>query len=216
MTNAIAISELGFAVGYTSGSTLNVGRALANGGPNAGIFAGLCATYTAAGFASGLAGSRCDDVFEGRTSPGLLLSAVLLVVGAVAKRKFGLSLLALQLWSFSQGLQNAVTTTFSAGPIRSTHTAGGMTDSGIILGQWLRASFCGRTPPSLRKVILTFVSILSFAAGGFAGGRAYPRWGMQAAVVPAGMLAAAATVMPIVIASTSQLHLEQSKKKMER
>lgn len=218
MTNALSLTELGYAVGYTSGATMNVGRSIASGASNVALLGGTCIAYTGAGVIAGLFGSKCDDLFEGRISPGLLISAACLAAGTAVRRKLGKekAWLALLLWAFSQGLQNAVTSGFSSAAIRTTHTAGGMTDVGISLGQWVRACCSGKVPASLRKSILTTVTILSFAVGGFAGGLTQPRYGIQAGIIPAGALAAAATVLPAAIApaATAEDATEDEKKKI--
>lgn len=47
---------------------------------------------------AGLGGSACDGdhIFEGRTSPGMLLSSVMLVLGALIKRNLNHTTLCMQ------------------------------------------------------------------------------------------------------------------------
>uniref|UniRef100_A0A7S0AMI7 DUF1275 domain protein n=1 Tax=Pyrodinium bahamense TaxID=73915 RepID=A0A7S0AMI7_9DINO len=192
MVNGIALVELGSPPGYTSGTTMNMGRML---GVDSKKFFALWLTYISGGFVAGYGNYDGDAFVEGRYSPALLCSAMLLALGAVMKKSN--AFLALQLMSFSQGLQNAITSKFSSVPIRSTHTAGGMTDAGLVLGQYFRALSEGRAAPALRKTLLTLCTVLSFAVGGF-GSRFAQKWfGIQGAFIPAALVAVMAVASPM-------------------
>ncbi|MCT9872543.1 DUF1275 domain-containing protein, partial [Paenarthrobacter aurescens] len=43
--------------------------------------------------------------------------------------------------SLLMGIHNSTSTQLSSGRVRSTHVTGTLTDAGIALGSWLRASF---------------------------------------------------------------------------
>jgi len=113
--------------------------------------------------------------------------------GAGSKSIFGLKSLALLLLSFSQGLQNGITSRFSGLALRTTHMTGALTDAGLILGQWVRARYHGKEPPSLRKPKLFLLCVLSFAAGGFIANLLRKVLGTSAALVPASLLALVAS-----------------------
>eukprot|EP00928_Gymnodinium_smaydae_P088471 TRINITY_DN72555_c0_g1_i1.p1 TRINITY_DN72555_c0_g1~~TRINITY_DN72555_c0_g1_i1.p1 ORF type:complete len:267 (+),score=50.27 TRINITY_DN72555_c0_g1_i1:83-802(+) len=200
IVNGVALFELGAPVGYTSGHCVNLGRFLASGDAAASKIAGAVGMYYAGGILAGAAGAECDSIFEGRASLSMLLSAVLLAVGTLAKRSLNRPVLTMQVWALSQGLLNAIATRFSATPLRATHTAGGQTDAAITLGQALVALKDGRSPPALRKVALNAVCCLGMIFGGFAAGRGHKRWGSLTALVPAAMLALTATALPRAIA----------------
>lgn len=71
------------------------------------------------------------------------------------------------------GLHNATSTQLSGGRIRSTHVTGTLTDAGIALGSWLRASISRREAadrPVHRALLSThLVTITSFLSGCIAG-----------------------------------------------
>jgi len=211
--NGVAVYELGTPVGYTSGPCVNLGRFLATGDAVAPNIAGIVGMFSAGGFVAGLTGSACDGdaIFEGRMSPGMLFSAFLLVVGAYIKKHFNRPYLVCQLWAFSQGLMNGVSSRFSAAPIRATHTAGGQTDAALSLAQAVIAVSKGQTPPPLRKLMLNAVCCFGMIFGGFAAGRTHKRWGALTALIPAAALAFSGSVLPALIAPKEEEQEDASK-----
>jgi hypothetical protein len=194
MVNGIALVELGSPPGYTSGTTMNMGRMLGIDGKK---FIALWCTYIGGGIVAGYTNLDGDAFVEGRFSPGLLLSAIILAAGAMLKKSYNNTFMALQLMSFSQGLQNAITSKFSAVPIRSTHTAGGMTDAGIMIGNYVRAVQDGRATPAMRKTMLTLCTVLSFAVGGLGSRFAQKNLGILGTFLPAGLVALMAVASPM-------------------
>jgi len=192
MVNGIALVEMGSPPGYTSGTTMNMGRML---GIDSKKFIVHWITYISGGVVAGYGNYDGDAFVEGRVSPGLLFSAILLAIGASMKSSN--AFVAFQLMAFSQGLQNAMTSKFSAVPIRSTHTAGGMTDVGLVLGQFLRALKEGRATPAMKKTLLTLCTILSFAIGGFGSRFAQKRFGVKGLYLPAALTALMAIASPM-------------------
>jgi len=158
-------------------------------------------TFISGGIVAGYTDLDGDAFVEGRYSPGLMVSAIFLAAGAVAKHSFGSAFWCLQLMAFSQGLQNAITSKFSSVPIRSTHTAGGMTDCGLVIGAWLRAFKEGRATPAMRKTILTLCTILSFAVGGFGSRFAQRKFGVLGAFLPAALVALMSVASPMAALS---------------
>eukprot|EP00438_Fugacium_kawagutii_P006764 Skav201389 [mRNA] locus=scaffold296:71718:84763:+ [translate_table: standard] len=152
----IAVVELTTPVGYTSGGCVNAGAsrpaAVSRARWTSGRFyaAGdmkqgskvlaMCTLYYAGGrLLAGIWPKGCDGdlVFEGKTSPGMLFSSLLVLLGIWLKRhrERPRPTLAMQCWALSQGLMNATSSSFSAAPMRSTHTAGGQTDAAMSLGK---------------------------------------------------------------------------------
>lgn len=196
LVNGLALVELGSAVGSTSSTTMNMGRMLGLDGGRK--FTALWATFIGGSMFAGA--NKFDDgdaLVEGRFSPGLLLSALLIAVSALVKKKYNHALAALSILSFSQGLQNAITSSFSSVPIRSTHTAGGMTDSSLVLGHYIRAVIRGEATPALRKSMLTMITVLSFALGGFSSRFAQRRFGISGMLLPAAAVALLSTASPL-------------------
>mmetsp|Transcript_270 Transcript_270/g.370 ORF Transcript_270/g.370 Transcript_270/m.370 type:complete len:242 (+) Transcript_270:56-781(+) len=205
VVNGIALSELGSPVGYTSGACVNGGRFLAQGNmANWWKTFGAAINFYSAGILAGVTGSSCDSVFEGHISFGMLLSASLLALGTLCKRNLNRPILALQLWAFSQGLLNAITTKFSAVPIRATHTAGGMTDAALTIGQTFVAMSKGQKVPSMRKVVLNAVCCVAFTVGGFGSVRSLGKVGSLAGYQCAAALAASAVVLPPILSLRSE------------
>jgi len=202
MLNGVAVYELGTPVGYTSGPCVNAGRFLAVGDAAAKKILGICTLFYAGGILAGLGGKACegDHIFEGRASPGMLLSSAMLVLGALVKRNLNHPTLCMQIWALAQGLMNGISSRFSAVPLRGTHTAGGQTDSGITIAQALIALRHGRAAPCMRKVIINAVCCFGMVFGGFLAGRTHKRWGVMTSLIPAGALAFSATLLPKVIA----------------
>lgn len=211
MLNGVAVVELGSPVGYTSGPCVNLGRFIASGDAAAARIAGVISMYYAGGIIVGLTGSECDALFEGRMSKGMLFTAALLALGVYVKRNLTRPILAMQIWALSQGWTNAISSKFSAGPIRATHTAGGQTDAAISIGQAIIALRDGKTPPSMRKVMLNAICCAGLCLGGYAAGKTHKKWGTLTALVPAAALALTATVLPAVI-STSAKEEDECKK----
>jgi len=155
MVNVFAVMELGTVVAHQSGNISAVGR-MAGDLQNtaAARFLGIVLAYTFGSAVIGVSGCEGDAVFEGRPSNGLLGSAVAVATGAVLRYSGLNTIMTLLIWSFSQGLQNGVTSQFSSGPLRTTHMTGVFTDSGLILGKWVRAWKKGADTPNLRKPII--------------------------------------------------------------
>ncbi|KHJ69239.1 membrane protein [Pantoea rodasii] len=82
------------------------------------------------------------------------------------------------------GLHNATSTQLSGGRVRSTHVTGTLTDAGMALGSWLRASFSRREAadaPVHRALLSThLVTIVSFLSGCVAGYFLFVRFGFNA------------------------------------
>jgi len=201
MLNGISVLEVGTAVGYTSGAAVNAGRFLAKGDVSSRKILGICAMFYLGGLLAGLGEDLCDGdhVFEGRASPGMLLSSALVVLGTYAKRQLKRPVLTMQLWALSQGVMNGVSSRFSACPIRGSLVAGGQTDSALALASALLAWRRGLAPPPLRKVALNAVSCLGLLVGGLLSVPAHRRLDTRAALVPAGALAFSATLLPKMI-----------------
>ena len=102
-------------------------------------------------------------------------------------------------WAFAQGIQNGITRRCSSLPICTTHFTGYLTDVGVGLGLWTRAQADGAEPPTLLKVLLFAAGIFFFGLGGVAAMETHPKWGAQAALVPAAIMAAVAGgLIPVI------------------
>eukprot|EP00658_Telonema_sp_P-2_P034147 TRINITY_DN24952_c0_g2_i1.p1 TRINITY_DN24952_c0_g2~~TRINITY_DN24952_c0_g2_i1.p1 ORF type:complete len:336 (+),score=47.09 TRINITY_DN24952_c0_g2_i1:72-1079(+) len=72
--------------------------------------------------------------------PTFLLGAVLLIIASIVAEEHPTSKAYYYLAAATNGLQNAMSSTYSANLIRSTHLTGTSTDIGIILGQVIRGN----------------------------------------------------------------------------
>jgi hypothetical protein len=91
------------------------------------------------------------------------------------------------------GLMNSITTSWSDGPMRSTHATGPSTEVGLNLGRIISLClFSGNSDgseaellASWRKFRLNSVVVFSFAVGGYAGSILYSQIGADALLLPA-------------------------------
>lgn len=199
--NAVAVLELGMSVGHHTGNTHGLGREL-------GV-SGLRLVPSLLGYLLGAASAgygRCsgDAIFEGQASGGLLCSAGMVAAAVFAHVATGKTNVSVPLFAYSQGLQNAATSAFSSMPLRTSHMTGCLSDAGSGVGAFLRAWRDGQKAPSLRKPMLNAVMLLGFVGGGCAGACGRRLIGVQAALVPATLLA--------VLASGSVSNTKSSKK----
>jgi len=197
--NGVALSELATPVGYTSGACVNAGRFLSNGDMTGWWKMVLISlNFYMGGIIAGVGGSSFDDMVEGKVSYGMILSSFILVLGSIAKRNFSRPILACQLLALSQGLTNAITRKFSAAPISATHTAGGMTDAAMTIGNAIKAGQFS-AGPGYRKAILNMVCNFGMMLGGFLSIGGYKRYGALVWYQCAAGLAASAVVMPMIL-----------------
>lgn len=90
------------------------------------------------------------------------------------------------------GLMNSITTSWSDGPMRTTHATGPSTEVGLNLGRMISLLMCSDfderskvdLKESLQKFRLNFVLVLSFAVGGYAGSVLYSQFGGDALILP--------------------------------
>jgi len=190
MVNAVAIIEMSSTVAHHTGNASHFGRLFGSDGAR---FLGLMAAYLVGAGTAGFKEFDGNAVFCDKSSEGLLGVAGAIATGAGLQGIFGLKSLALLSLSFSQGLQNGITSRFSGLALRTTHMTGALTDAGLILGQWVQAQYLGKEPPSLRKPKLFLLCLLSFAAGGFVANLLRKVLGTLAALVPAALLAVVAS-----------------------
>eukprot|EP00746_Dinoflagellata_sp_MGD_P088801 gnl/MRDRNA2_/MRDRNA2_35100_c0_seq1.p1 gnl/MRDRNA2_/MRDRNA2_35100_c0~~gnl/MRDRNA2_/MRDRNA2_35100_c0_seq1.p1 ORF type:complete len:361 (+),score=58.77 gnl/MRDRNA2_/MRDRNA2_35100_c0_seq1:128-1084(+) len=90
------------------------------------------------------------------------------------------------------GLMNSITTSWSDGPMRTTHATGPSTEVGMNFGRmmsiWLfsNSDECSQAEliTTFRKFRLNVVLVFSFAVGGYAGSIFYGQFGADAMLVP--------------------------------
>lgn len=207
MLNVIAFMDMGIPCTHHTGSATHIGRlvgtctafgGLTPGAASVSLLA-LVAAYVAGAGAAGFAKCDGEKVFAGKTSRGLLASAFIIAAGVALRVANGAVAPTLALWSFSQGLQNAISTSaaaFVGFPVRTTHVTGAATDLGSGLGQWLSAKMGGKPLPSLRKQTVFAASMLFFGLGGFIARFLQPIYGSLSALLPAALLALLAIGRP--------------------
>ena len=201
--NALAIIDMGMTVSHQSGNTSHTGRLIMNGGAK---FFHLMLSFATGSFVAGY--TKCDQeaIYQGRYCPNLLASAFAVMFGCLihyCKAEAGMPNDAasecLLLWAFSQGIQNGITRRCSSLPVCTTHFTGYLTDFGVGLGLWARAQAEGAEPPTLLKVFLFGSGIFFFGLGGVAAMETHPVWGVQAALIPAAIMAAVAGgLIPVI------------------
>jgi uncharacterized membrane protein YoaK (UPF0700 family) len=200
MVNIISFLVMGIPCTHHTGSATHIGRLVGTTTAFGDLTPGaaalsilvLVATYVAGAGAAGFAKCNGENAFAGKTSWGLMASALIVAAGVALRQATGLVTPTMALWSFSQGLQNAISTSaaaFVGFPVRTTHVTGAATDLGSGLGQWLSAKMAGTSAPSLRKPIVFGSSIFFFGLGGYIARYLVPIYGALSGLVPAVLLA---------------------------
>ncbi|CAK9115322.1 Uncharacterized protein SCF082_LOCUS53399 [Durusdinium trenchii] len=194
--NALTIIDMGMTVSHMSGNTSHTGRLIMHGGAK---FLHLMLAFCVGSFFAGFSKADTEAVYAGRFSPNMLGSALAVVFGCFihyCKGQNGAandaSSEALLLFAFSQGIQNGVTRRCTSVPICTTHFTGYLTDVGTGVGVWARAKVAGEAPPTLLKVLIFASGIFFFGLGGVAAKETHSSYGMQAALIPAAIMAAVA------------------------
>ena len=175
--NAIGLLSLfNLAVSHVTGSTSNLGTAIARGDlGQVGTLALVIVSY-----------------FTGNVIAGFLVDDEELKPGH--RRRYGLVLLAqtifvlAAIWFFRQerllanyalavacGLQNGMATRYSGATVRTSHMTGLITDLGILLGQRIRGTSVG-----LWRVQLLAALFVAFLGGGILAGVTFQSWGYRA------------------------------------
>jgi uncharacterized membrane protein YoaK (UPF0700 family) len=179
--NAIGLLSLfNLAVSHVTGSTTNLGTAIARGDlSQVGTLALVVTSY-----------------FIGNVIAGFLVNDEELNPGH--RRRYGLVLLVeaiiivTAIWFFNQerllanyalavacGLQNGMATRYSGATVRTSHMTGIVTDLGILFGQRLKG-----TSVKTWRVQLLSALFISFLLGGVLAGLAYQPWGYRALWFP--------------------------------
>jgi len=203
MVNAMAIIDMGMTISHHTGNTSHTGRLL---GESATKFFRLMVAFA---FGAGVAGFVKVDgeaVYQGRYSPGMLSAALAVVFGCMIRwfsegdedYADGRAAMTLFLWSWSQGMQNAISRKCSSMPVCTTHFTGYLTDFGSTLGGILQGAITGDAAPPPRKPLFFGLSIFTFGAGGYVSHLMRPSFGSQACLLPAAIMAAIAVgVVPL-------------------
>jgi uncharacterized membrane protein YoaK (UPF0700 family) len=175
--NAIGLLSLfNLAVSHVTGSTTNLGTAIAGGDlSQVGTLVLVITSY-----------------FIGNVIAGFLVNDEELNPGH--RRRYGLVLLVeaiiivTAIWFFNQerllanyalavacGLQNGMATRYSGATVRTSHMTGIVTDLGILFGQRMRGKSV-----NLWRVQLLSALFAAFLCGGILAGIVYPSWGYRA------------------------------------
>jgi uncharacterized membrane protein YoaK (UPF0700 family) len=182
--NAIAL--LGFnhqGVSHLSGSSTLLGVEIANGNL-AEVFHLLLivGSFVVGATISGFVIGNESLKLGRRYSFALVTESILLLLAMYYLKQN--SNLGHYLASAACGLQNAMTSTYSGAAVRTTHVTGIFTDLGTMIGLFLRGKRADK-----RRVILYFILISGFVAGGTAGAFFFLNLEFYAMLLPAVMCA---------------------------
>ncbi|GLT18730.1 permease [Vibrio zhanjiangensis] len=124
----------------------------------------------------------------------LLAEALLFTISSVLLGKGGMT--GVHLASLACGIQNGMTTIFSAGPGRTTHVTGTFTDIGIMAGSALKGESIER-----RKMTMLVSLAVGFISGGVVGYYLFEKISFSSLLVPA--------VICLILGITCYIHLRK-------
>lgn len=136
--NVISILKTGITISHNTGSSSKLGISIGNLDKN-GFYlgAGLILSFLTGGTLIGFFIRK--QIFDFNRKYGIFLmleAAVLFLFKCAFDAK--MNQLAVMLGSFACGVQNALLTNLSGAVVRTTHVTGMMTDTGLVLGNWIR------------------------------------------------------------------------------
>lgn len=187
MVNMFAFYELGVLISHQTGNTCHLSRNL-----EASLAVKIAAAFVAFSLGCIVAGGlqlTFESFLTSQRSLGLVLAGACVLFGTVLQWQLDYQTTsAIMLLSFSQGLQNSITTSCKAMPIRSTHMTGALTDAGMIIGHWLRAKILRTSSPNPWKPCLLLFSVAFFMVGSFIAKQLLDSIGVLTGLVPAVIL----------------------------
>ena len=175
--NAIGLLSLfNLAVSHVTGSTSNLGTAIARGDrAHAASMTLVIVSYFTGNVISGFL------VNDEKLNPGhrrryglVLLVQAILLVAAIWFFKHE-RILANYAMAVACGLQNGMATRYSGATVRTSHMTGIVTDLGILFGQRMRGKSV-----SLWRVQLLSALFAAFLCGGILAGIVFQSWGYRA------------------------------------
>jgi uncharacterized membrane protein YoaK (UPF0700 family) len=175
--NAIGLLSLfNLAVSHVTGSTSNMGTAIARGDlVQVGTLVVVIASYFSGNVIAGFVVNDEELKPGHRHRYGLvLLVQTVSVVAAIWFFKQE-RILANYALAIACGVQNGMATRYSGATVRTSHMTGLVTDLGILLGQRLRG-----TPVGLWRVQLLAALFAAFLGGGILAGVVFQSWGYRA------------------------------------
>ena len=136
--NVISILKTGTTISHNTGTSSKMGISIGNMDKNGLLMGGgLILSFLAGGTLIGFFIRKQIFDFNRKYGIFLMIEAFLLFLFKCA---FDLQLpqMAVMFGSFACGVQNALLTNLSGAVVRTTHVTGMMTDTGLILGNWIR------------------------------------------------------------------------------
>ena len=179
--NAIGLLSLfNLAVSHVTGSTSNLGMAIAAGDlSQVGTLALVITSYFAGNVISGLLvyDEELQPSHRRRYGLVLLVEAILILVAIWFFNQE--QLLANYSLAVACGLQNGMATRYSGATIRTSHMTGIVTDLGILLGQRMKGRSISHWKAQLLSALFT-----AFLGGSILAGIVYQAWDYRALWFP--------------------------------
>eukprot|EP01059_Diplonema_ambulator_P010632 TRINITY_DN2064_c0_g3_i1.p1 TRINITY_DN2064_c0_g3~~TRINITY_DN2064_c0_g3_i1.p1 ORF type:complete len:367 (+),score=117.61 TRINITY_DN2064_c0_g3_i1:126-1103(+) len=170
--NATAILTGGNGVTHATGSTTFFAVDTMKGNAPSMQYVGtVIASFLAGSITCSCLGGHDSEKFTMKQSNGMFLIVIglLLTAGLAAEENMSDNLLGHSLLSYSNGMQNALCTSFSGAVIRTTHVTGMLTDIGISIGHYthalIRGTLTTNPPPDTWKLFILVPQYLSFFLG---------------------------------------------------
>lgn len=136
--NVVSILKTGITISHNTGTSSKIGISIGNMDQNGLIIGGgLLLSFLAGGALIGFFIRKQIFDFNRKYGIFLMLESFVLFLFKYAL-DMQMPKLAVMLGSFACGVQNALLTNLSGAVVRTTHVTGMMTDTGLVIGNWIR------------------------------------------------------------------------------
>eukprot|EP01127_Copromyxa_protea_P001844 TRINITY_DN11757_c0_g1_i1.p1 TRINITY_DN11757_c0_g1~~TRINITY_DN11757_c0_g1_i1.p1 ORF type:complete len:359 (-),score=70.91 TRINITY_DN11757_c0_g1_i1:130-1206(-) len=189
--NAVTVYSLGNAVSHATGHYTNLGVFTQRGSlTDAAWVFGLLLSFCVGCMVSGVFVGQSKFIASQPYGQMLLAIGFVEVLATLLLSYFDKDLFCLYLLAFGCGLQNALCTTWSGAVVRTTHFTGMITDTGLVIGHWLRykLNLKDEWEPEAAdtwKLLLFLPMMVGFVTGAWMGTFTYTHFDYWGLLVPA-------------------------------
>jgi len=189
--NSVGLFSLGAAVSHMTGHYTGVGLLLEQGRViDSLIVFGLLVSFCSGAATSGMVIGQSKFIAVQPYGKMMLLVSFIEVASTLLFYWFDEhNRVLLYPLAYAMGVQNAMCTTWSGAVVRTTHFTGMITDTGIVIGHWLRYRLGLKEDwepeqTDLWKLMLFLPMMIGFMIGGFLGTFCFNFWDFWALLIP--------------------------------